>query len=916
MSRIRITPENRVMHDPKSAAIRAWFDTPGQSMAKAPFAPREVAHQVLKESADLFKIQPDLQDLRDRAVINGEDAHSVRLTQEFKGVPVDASEVVVNMSADGRVYSIYNNYHYDIPKDLNPKKVKVPVERAKELVDNLLRVYEDHEVREPELIVYQYQRIENHPPKPPGKPAEHRQAFLTAADKLLAEAEAAGDAPVEGQYYLVWSFVATTRAPAGSWRILVDAMTGRLIQAIDLAQYLTGSGRVFDPNPVVTTGNATLAPSTPSATLDAMTNAVVMDHLNPPDGSGNLHLDGSFVQMEEIEAPTFAEPTSSLGDFIVSTGNRSFLDGMCYFHLDRFQNYIQTVLGLSNVANFPIGVDPQGVNGDDNSHYLPGTKKITFGEGGGVPDAQDAMVILHEYGHAIQDNVNPGFDNPQSGLGEGFGDFLAAVFYDDKHANPAATRGWMMSWDARGGWGGRRYDRAYNFDDPQYTTQLDNHLTGELWCSVMFELYRKLGGDSQWYPAVRLGARDLSIRLHLMANFHVPSAGAQAMQMAHEIEAADSKLGGWNGLADGLHKKVIYDTFSRRHLDSYPAKTIDVYINDGRNGGYGSTSGNDLFTEVLWQDNYWETQDIWVKTSPYATAADQQAGGPGDHVEPPVNSPAYLYVRIKNRGTDAAGSGPVTVRAFHCNPGIGLVWPDDWTEMDASAAIPVNNVLPGVGNGIIAGPFKWTPTQVGHECVLVIAECANDRAITQDLAATAHVRHSDLVPFDNNIAQRNLVPTAAKGRKVRQFWLRNPDEAVRTIDLHFTSTLPQGWRWLTNLVSTREIRLAPFERKLVDLIIDQGDGQEVTHFDDPPKLVVTGTIDGKLIGGMTFYAAPPSAFGEPRKADDKLVASGGSEQPSRINGEVVRATDLAGLSIPWQECEVEGEIEIKIRFRK
>ena len=97
----------------------------------------------------------------------------------------------------------------------------------------------------------------------------------------------------------------------------------------------------------------------------------------------------------------------------------------------------------------------------------------------------------------------------------------------------------------------------------------------------------------------------------------------------------------------------------------------------------------------LWQDKYWETQDIWVKTSLYANAAAQATGGPADHIEPPVNSEAYLYVRVKNRGTNMAGSGPVTVRAFHCAPGIGLVWPDNWVEMDATAAAPVANILPG-----------------------------------------------------------------------------------------------------------------------------------------------------------------------------------------------------------------------------
>lgn len=901
MFKIQVSTASRVDYAAQPRAIRSWFDSTQPIVAQAHFKPRDLAYEVLRDSADLFAWKPDLADLRDHAVLESAASRSVRFIQVFKDTPVDASEVVVNMYHDGRVYSIYNNYHYDIPQELEPNSVKVKSARAREIVVGLLNHYERHDVREPRLIVYQYHYVAPHPHKAGTQAAPQRDTFF---ERVGAASAAAAELPKEGQYFLVWEVIATTRHPTQSWRILVDAISGRIVNVIDLLSYASGAGRVYDPNPIVTSGNTALSSTTPLATLNGLTTAVVMARLNPPDGGGNLHLDGSFVNMAEIESPTFSEPVSGLGDFIFNANDRNFLAAMVYFHIDRFQNYIQSDLGLGNVANFSIPTDPQGFSGADNSRYDPVGKNLAFGEGG-IPDASDAMVVLHEYGHAIQDNVNPGYGsgNYASGTSEGFGDFLAAVYYDDKHVS-SATRGIMMSWDANTTdhtWPGRRYDVTWLFDGPEFAGA-DGHTRGQLWCATNFELYRKLGGDSQWYPAVKSAARDLTIRLHLIANFNVASSGATAGQVGQQIEAADGNLGGWNGLANGLHKKVIYDAYARRNLPGYPAKPVDVYINDGRGGGYGSTSGNDLFNEVLWQDNYWETQDIWVKPTAYAAPADQQAGGPGDHIEPPVGSVANLYARVKNRGTTVAGSGAVTVRAFHCNPGIGLVWPDDWTEMDASAAIATTNIVPGAGNGVIAGPFTWTPTEVGHECVLVIAECANDRANTQDLAASDHVEHSKLVPFDNNIAQRNLVPTAAKGKMKRGFWLRNPDPLVRTIALNFTSTLPKGWAWPTNLVNTSAIRMAPLERKWIDLEIDQAGGPEVTQFDKPYVLTVTGTIDGRLIGGMTYYLAPPSAFGKPH-------------QPSGSEICEVGAGERFCLDIPWKDCEFEGELDLKIRFR-
>ena len=91
-----------------------------------------------------------------------------------------------------------------------------------------------------------------------------------------------------------------------------------------------------------------------------------------------------------------------------------------------------------------------------------------------MPDESDAMVVLHEYGHAIQDNQNPGFSAYAAGVSEGFGDFLAAAYFDDKHVNPANTRGLMMGWDASpfgattASWPGRRYDVPWLFGGPEW----------------------------------------------------------------------------------------------------------------------------------------------------------------------------------------------------------------------------------------------------------------------------------------------------------------------------------------------------------------------------------------------------------------------------------------------------------------
>ncbi|MFM0557909.1 hypothetical protein P0D69_44350 [Paraburkholderia sediminicola] len=819
-------------------------------------------------------------------------------------LPVDSSDIVVNFDAQGHLHSIYNAYHYDIPDSLNPRDVRLNEEEAARIAADIFKDYRSKEVATSNLIVYQYTPVSNETGKPgAGHLARARMLARVELDRLEALSQNAAHGQ-PGTYYIAYDVRIRTTGPRELWRVLVDALTGHVLNVIDLLQYANGTVNVFDPNPIVTGGDITLRHTSPIATINAQRSNQAIDNLDAPSG-GSYTLDGSHVNMAAEESPAVAEPTNATATFDFSWDDNSFLDAMAYFHINRFQSYVQNTLGINNAANYSIPVDPQGYDGIDNSHYAPGgsgSGYIAFGGGlqpipasNPVPDAADAMVVLHEYGHAIQDNSNPNFDNPPGGTGEGFGDTLAAVYYDDKHANLAATRGFMMSWDAEmgtGSWPGRRYDVHWLFDGPEYTGAGDNHTAGQLWCATMFELYRKFGGDSMYS-----GTKNLALRLHLMANFNVPTQNSTALQMGQQIEAADGNLNGWR-YANGLHKKVIYDTFRKRHLGGYPDLATDVFINDGRHGGYGSLTGNDLFTERQWLDVWWEAPDVWVTVVPYPDAASQQAGDPGDHVEPPVGSTAYLYVRVGNKGTAAGGSGPVSVRAFHADPGIGLTWPDDWQPMN-TASIAVPNILPGSGGRTVVGPFPWTPTVVGHECVLAVVECANDHAVTQNLLATDHVADGDLVPFDNNIAQRNLNPTPANGSGKRKFVVRNPFGVHKVVELRVNGSLPKGWQW--HIDHDLRIPLGPRESRWVELEIDQAAGEEVTRFDTPHAVVVTGLVDGQAIGGISFYLAPPSAF--PR-------AGHGHDHRHET------CCEALSLDIPWKECEFEGELELRLKFRK
>ena len=558
--------------------------------------------------------------------------------------------------------------------------------------------------------------------------------------------------PKEGEYFIAWKIMLSNINPTTRLILMIDAKTGQILNVIDLLKYSTGKVRIFDPNPTISSGDITLSKMTSESTLSKYLREEDINNINDPV-NGIFILAGKYVKMKELESPSFTEPKSPNGEFIYNLNDRKFLCANAYYHIDKFLNYLVNDVQLTEFSDFSIPIDPQGVDGEDNSHYDPVDKYIAFGEDG-VPDASDGQVVVHELCHALFDHINPGFDNARAGNNEGNADTGAAIYFDDKHFNPNRTRGLMMPWDAspfgtpQASWPGRRYDMNWRFDQPEYTNVTDPHKTGQLICSTVFELYRKMGGDSE-NSLVKQAARDLSLRLLFMAISRLPRRNSISIHLEQEIEAADSNLNGWR-YPDGLHRKVIYDTFLRRHTGGYIPKETDIYIEDGRHGGYGSLSSEDEFSEKLWKEDYWNKGEIWTKPEPYSDNSLQQKGSPVDHKKPIIGVSINLYVKVKNKGNKTSGSGPANILAYRTKKGKESVFPDDYVQI-GSLTIP--NIIPGIERGVVVGPFKYVP-EGENDAVLIIAECDEDQSITKN--RNSSISCLNLVPFDNNIGMRIL----------------------------------------------------------------------------------------------------------------------------------------------------------------
>jgi len=188
-----------------------------------------------------------------------------------------------------------------------------------------------------------------------------------------------------------------------------------------------GSASVFVPNPVQSLGDESLTDQkdADSAVPAAAYHTVTLTNL---DGSGFLHGDYANVY-SETGNPAFS-PTNT---FAYTRHQDEFEQVMAYYWITEAQKYIQS-LGFG-VTRRGIDNHPQAVRinqlGYDNSFETDHPKlEIRYGKGG-VDDAEDAEVILHEYGHAIHDAQNFSFASEQAGaISEGFSDYWAVTVSD------------------------------------------------------------------------------------------------------------------------------------------------------------------------------------------------------------------------------------------------------------------------------------------------------------------------------------------------------------------------------------------------------------------------------------------------------------------------------------------------------
>ena len=258
-----------------------------------------------------------------------------------------------------------------------------------------------------------------------------------------------------------------------------------------------GQARVFVPNPVQDLGDQDLTDQK-DADQAALRDAYRTVRLTNLDGSGFLR--GAWAEIiGETGNPAYS-PTNT---FLFNRSQDEFEQVMAYYWITEAQKYIQSLGFRTGGPLPPVNEEPQRLRinqwGVDNSFATDKKDEIRLGKGG-VDDAEDGEVILHEYGHAIHYAQDFDFDGADAGaISEGFGDYWAVTVSQHVRAqlglpassDPACVADWdATSYDPTAPHCLRRLDSNLMYPDDLVG---EVHADGRIWSRALWEVRTAIG---------------------------------------------------------------------------------------------------------------------------------------------------------------------------------------------------------------------------------------------------------------------------------------------------------------------------------------------------------------------------------------------------------------------------------------
>lgn len=421
------------------------------------FAVKQARAYLMSQADELQLSTPTLADLSHVFSQDLSFGSVERFEQQVNDIPVYESEIAVTVADNGTVTYVYNSY-----------------QPALQLADSVASITAD-EARASALSSLGITGPLNHD-------SNKLIVFPTGDGARLA--------------YQVWVVPVDG---SGDFEVIVDAANGSILQSKNRASNATGTGMVFNPDPLskanVTYGATGYTDNNDADTtqLNNQRESVTLQDITL--NAGTYSLVGPYAQIVDVESPTEGLFTQTSNTFNFTRSQAGFEAVNLYYHLDRFMRYLNVTLGLNvRPTQYTGGAkfDPHGLNGEDNAHYDPSNGVVSFGEGG-VDDAEDADIAVHELGHGIHDWVTGGNLSQVNGLSEGTGDYFSQSYSRALGSWPSTNPAyhWVANWDGHNEfWSGRVTNYAAVYPGGLTGTI---HTDGQIWSTANMKVWDVLG---------------------------------------------------------------------------------------------------------------------------------------------------------------------------------------------------------------------------------------------------------------------------------------------------------------------------------------------------------------------------------------------------------------------------------------
>ena len=290
--------------------------------------------------------------------------------------------------------------------------------------------------------------------------------------------------------------------------IFIDGKTGEILKKKSLLINFDSQGKVFYPNPVCYSGDTSLYDND-DENYEELQDKYITVTLKDIDPSGvlkNKYVDLTArgiipayqMRYSPISDYTPGSAVEINGGYFYGRDNYAFEEVNAYYWITEARKYIES-LGF-NILPDPIPVNVHYMT-NDKSFYTEADHGLHFGDGG-VDDAEDAEIILHEFMHAVTHYIVPGLGDSweAAALDEGLCDYFAATFSNDK-----IFRDYIGEWDATTYNPGNpsylrpiKTDRHYPEDmrETYYLTgTADYHWDGVIFSSTLWQIRKAVGKD-------------------------------------------------------------------------------------------------------------------------------------------------------------------------------------------------------------------------------------------------------------------------------------------------------------------------------------------------------------------------------------------------------------------------------------